>query len=51
MNPQLLTLLAEKNGTDLEAIVAKVGLPTLIALLPNIANILQTVQSTQQAPK
>ena len=48
MNSELLALLAEKNSTDIEAIVTKVGLPTLIALIPYIANILKTVQTVQQ---
>ena len=47
MNSELLALLAEKNSTDIEAIVTKVGLPTLIALIPYIANILKTVQTAQ----
>ena len=47
MNAQLLALLAEKNAPDLEAIVAKVGLPTLISLLPHLANIMATVQAAQ----
>ena len=39
----LFLLIAEKNGADLEAIVAKVGLPTLFAILPHLIAIMQTV--------
>jgi hypothetical protein len=49
MNAALLALLAKKNSTDLEAIVARVGLPTLIALLPYISNIMQTILAAQAA--
>lgn len=45
MSPLLLALIAEKNSADLEAIISKVGLPTLIAILPNIVAILNTIQS------
>jgi len=47
MNPQLLALLAEKNSADLEAIVNKIGVANLIALLPHIVAILETVQAAQ----
>lgn len=49
MNPQLLALLAEKNAADLEAIVTKIGVANLIALMPHIVNILETIQA--QTPK
>ena len=45
MNPQLLALIAEKNGADLEAIVNKIGVTNLIALLPHIVAILETIQA------
>lgn len=49
MNPQLLSLIAEKNAADLEAIVNKIGVANLIALMPHIVAILETIQT--QAPK
>ena len=30
MNPELLALLAEKNAADVEAIITKIGIPTLL---------------------
>ena len=44
----LFLLIAEKNSADLEAIVQKVGLPTLFAILPHVLAILQTVESQQK---
>jgi hypothetical protein len=44
MNPAFLLLLAEKNASDIEAIVAKIGVGNLISLMPNIVNILKTLQ-------
>lgn len=49
MNPELLALIAEKNLADLEAIISKVGIQNLIALLPNIISIFKTIQSAQKA--
>ena len=49
MNPlNLLLLITQKNSADLEAIVEKIGLPTLIALLPHIIAIAATVQSQKE---
>jgi hypothetical protein len=54
MTPETLLLLAEKNAKDIEAIVGtigpKVGITTLLSLMPNIVNILQTLQTAQQSP-
>jgi len=50
MDPALLAALIAKNSGDLEAIVAKVGFPTLLALLPHILAILATVQQQEKAP-
>ena len=44
MNPLVEEVLA-KNAADIEAIVAKIGIPTLISLAPNFLNILKTVQA------
>lgn len=50
MNPELLLLLAEKNAPDIEAIVSKIGgVTNLLSLLPNILNILKTLEA--QSPK
>lgn len=48
MNPQLLAIIA-KNSADLEAIINKIGVANLIALMPNIVAILETIQA--QTPK
>ena len=45
MNPETLALLAEKNAADLEAIITKIGIPTLLSLLPNVIAILKTLQA------
>ena len=50
MNPVLVAEIAAKNGSDLEAIVNKVGFTTLLQLLPHLMNILQTVQELQNKP-
>ena len=51
MNPETLLLLAEKNSADIEAIIntlgPKVGIPTLLTLMPHIVAILQTLQAQQ----
>jgi hypothetical protein len=44
VNPELLALLASKNASDIEAIIASVGIVKCIALLPHIVNIVNTVQ-------
>jgi hypothetical protein len=44
MNPALFALLAEKNAADIEAIVAKIGIPTLLAIAPHLYAILTTIQ-------
>lgn len=46
MNP-ILTSILEKNSADIKAIVAKIGVDGLFELLPNITNILKTVQEAQ----
>ncbi len=43
MNPLIEEVLA-KNATDIEVIVAKIGVPTLISLVPNFLAILKTAQ-------
>jgi hypothetical protein len=47
MNPLLLAEIALKNGSDIEAIVAKIGIATLLSLAPNFMAILATVQAAQ----
>lgn len=44
MNPALIAAIVAKNTADIEAIIAKVGIGTLLSLLPYILNILKTVQ-------
>jgi hypothetical protein len=44
MNPLIEEVLT-KNASDIEAIVAKIGVPTLISLIPNFLAILKTVQA------
>jgi hypothetical protein len=46
MNP-IVTVVLEKNQADIKAIVAKIGVDGLFELLPNITNILKTIQETQ----
>ena len=50
MNLELLAELGEKNAEDIAAIINKIGIKTLMALLPNILNILKTIQ-TETPPK
>lgn len=45
MDTQIITLLVEKNSADIEAIVSKIGITTLLQLLPHIANIAQTLSA------
>jgi hypothetical protein len=45
MDTALFALIAEKNSADLEAIITKIGLPTLFAIMPNVIAIMKTVQS------
>jgi len=47
MNPLVEEVLA-KNAADIEAIVAKIGIPTLISLAPHFWAIPKTVQ--EQSP-
>jgi hypothetical protein len=51
MNPELIAEIASKNGPDLEAIIAKIGIATLLALAPNFMNIVKTVQAHQPPTK
>lgn len=44
MDPALIALLVEKNGADVEAIVNKVGLVTLLSLVPHFMAIVATLQ-------
>lgn len=48
MNPTTLLTLAEKNATDIEAIVnaigPKLGVTGILALMPHIVAILQTLE-------
>jgi hypothetical protein len=44
MNPVLIAEIVKNNSADIEAIVSKIGVGTLLSLLPNILNILATVQ-------
>lgn len=48
MNPELLAAIAANNSADLEAIIAKLGIANLLAVLPHILNILNTVQAEQK---
>ncbi len=48
MNP-IVTAVLEKNQPDLKAIINKIGIDGLFELMPNITNILKTVQ--EAAPK
>ena len=50
MNPTL-ALIIQKNSADLEAIVAKIGIGTLITLIPHIMAILATVEAQKAAGK
>lgn len=45
MNQELTAALAEKNSEDIATIINKIGIATLMALLPNFLNILKTIQS------
>ncbi len=48
MNPLVFTIL-RVNHADLEAIITKIGLPTLLSILPNVLNILKTVEDSNKA--
>ena len=48
MNPTIELVLA-KNSADIEAIIAKVGIGTLISLVPHLLAILKTIEA--QTPK
>ena len=47
MSPILLALM-EKNWSDVETIIATIGLDNIRKILPNIMNILRTVQATNK---
>lgn len=49
MNPELLAIIVAKNGADIEAIVSRIGIANLIALMPHIVAILETIKA--QTPK
>ena len=49
MNLELMTELGERNGEDIATIINKVGIKTIMALLPNILNILKTIQTQPAA--
>jgi hypothetical protein len=52
MNPIVLADLATKNGADIRAIydvIGLIGIEKLVALLPHVAAILDTVQKAQAA--
>jgi hypothetical protein len=44
MDPAIFLALAEKNGPDIEAILAKIPITTLLALAPHLYAILNTIQ-------
>jgi hypothetical protein len=46
MNPVLKKILMH-NTADIEAIIAKVGIGTLLSLMPHVINILESVQQAQ----
>ena len=48
MDPSLVLMLVEKNGADIEAIVNKIGLSTLLSLAPHFMAIVNTLQGEQQ---
>jgi hypothetical protein len=47
MTPELMAEIASNNGPDVEAIIAKIGIATLLALVPNFMAIAKTVQAHQ----
>jgi hypothetical protein len=47
MSPILLAVM-EKNWSDVETIIATIGLDNIRKILPNIMNILRTVQATNK---
>lgn len=55
MIPETLLLLAEKNASDIEAIVSavgpKIGVTGILALMPHIVAILQTLEGTPTTVK
>lgn len=50
MNPTI-ALILQKNSADIEAIVTKIGMPTLLSLIPNILAILATVEAAKTPAK
>ena len=49
MNPDLVAQVVNKNSADIEAIVNKIGIVTLLQLMPHLVAILKTVQ--EASPK
>jgi hypothetical protein len=47
MNPIIAQVLIA-NATDIEAIIAKVGIGTLLSLMPHILAILETVEKARK---
>jgi hypothetical protein len=47
LNPTILMLI-EKNPKDIEAIITTIGIGTILKILPNILNILGTVQAADK---
>ena len=47
MNPTIM-LIVSRNAKDVETIVARIGLPTLISLIPNIMNIVATLEAQKK---
>jgi hypothetical protein len=48
MNPAVKEVLVN-NAADVEAIIAKIGIGTLLSLMPHIINILETIQKVQKS--
>jgi hypothetical protein len=48
MNPTVIAVLA-KNQPDIEAIINKIGIANLLALMPHVMAILATVEAAQTA--
>jgi hypothetical protein len=52
MTPEILALLAQlstHNLSDIETIVSKIGIKTLLEIMPNITNIIHTYQAIQDS--
>jgi hypothetical protein len=48
MNPTLIAEIVAKNGPDIEAIIATIGITNLLKLVPHLMAILATVQAQQK---